>query len=282
MAKPHFFAWFALLLVCPAGISFSPAPQELPTQPPVLEVTFISNEGFLVTVGEDKLLVDALHENPRGYSRTPPEVRELIARNEPPMDGIDLLVASHQHTDHFSPGLVHTFLQQSPKTLFATTTPTLSLFRDSVTHRAPGVDERLREINPAWGDSQSLHFGEGGEARFLTLNHLPEGSEPLLSLGTLATMGGRTILHLADLYPPTSVAYLEGYELEEETIDVLFADPWFVTSQEGQRLIREVIRPKSIVLMHLRPSDWKDQEDEVMALWPHAVVFADPLERREF
>ena len=253
-----------------------------PPQVPPLEVTYIANEGFLVSVGEDKLLLDALHENPRGYTNTPIEVREMLAKAEIPFQGIDLLVASHPHADHFSPGLVYAYLRQNPEVSFAATTATMELLRDSTGAALQAVSGQLEEINPPWGESEALPFGDLGEARFLTTNHMPEEQAPYLTLATLAKIGGRTILHLADLFPPTSARLLEGYGLEGERIEVLFADPWFVVSSEGEHLIRNVIQPSNLVLMHIRPDDWEEQRDEVMAVWPDVIVFQEPLEKRVF
>ncbi|MBT8398169.1 MAG: MBL fold metallo-hydrolase [Gemmatimonadetes bacterium] len=279
------FVFLAQALLILSSLGFE-GPSEFtrmaPSQVPSLEVTYIANEGFLVSVGEDKLLLDALHENPWGYANTPIEIREMMAKQEVPFQGIDLLVASHPHADHFSPGLVYSFLRQNPNVSFAATTATMELLQDSTGAGLQTVKDQLREINPPWGESETLPVGEKGEARFLTTNHMTEGQTPYLTLATLAKIGGRTILHLADLFPPTSIHFLEGYGLEKENIDVLFADPWFVMSQEGQHLIRDVIRPNDLILMHIRPDDWEEQKDEVMAIWPDVVVFQEPLERRVF
>jgi len=229
------------------GAGHGAVPQDAP-----LEITYIANEGFLVSVGGDKVLIDALHENPWGYANTPLEVREMMAADEPPFDDLDLVVVSHPHTDHFSPGLVHSYLARHPGVTFVGSQATIGLMRDSVGTAFNQVEGQLREVSPPWGESQTLSLGE------------------------------RTILHMADLFPGTSVEYLEGYGLQNEKIDVLFADPWFVTSADGQRLIREVIRPEHLILMHLRPQDWSEQEEEVMALWPEAVVLQAPMEGRVF
>lgn len=282
MIRFKFLAQALLILLSSEGEGPLDLTRIVPPQVPPLEVTYIANEGFLVSVGEDKLLVDALHENPWGYANTPVEIREMMAEQEVPFQGVDLLVASHPHTDHFSPGLVFSYLRQNPDVSFAATTATMGLLQDSIGADYQAVQGQLREINPPWGESETLPLGEKGEARFLTTNHMTEDQTPYLTLATLAKMGGRTILHLADLFPPTSVHFLEGYGMEDESIDILFADPWFVLSQEGQHLIRDVIRPGHLILMHIRPDEWEGQKDEVMAIWPDAIVFQEPLERRVF
>lgn len=252
------------------------------TQDPPLRVTYVANEGFLVSVGDAKVLIDALHENPWGYANTPEEVRSMMAEGSPPFDGVDLLIASHLHTDHFTPSLVHAYLKSQPGVAFVGARATVGTMWDSVGATVGEVEGQIREVNPEWGESRVVEVADGIRARFLTLNHRPADQDPFLTLGSLVTLQGRTILHLADLVPESSAPFLEEYGLEEEKIDVLFADPYFVTSADGQRLIREVIQPAHLVMMHLRPQDWAEYEERVRAFWPDAVVFEEPLETKEF
>ena len=260
----------------------TPPSTTTPAQRVPLEVTYIANEGFLVTAGNDKVLIDALHENPRGYSKTPEDVRKMMAGDQPPFDGVDLLVVSHPHPDHFDPLMVRSYLVQHPELVFVGSEATVGNLRDSAETAFGEIRGQIEEVTPPWGESHTLEFGSGSRARFLTLNHQTEDREPYLTLGSLVTLQGRTILHLADLFPSTSEGYLDGYGLEEEEIDVLFADPYFVTSDVGKRLIREVIQPKHLILMHLRPQVWEEHEAKVLEFWPQAIVFWEPLDGKVF
>lgn len=246
-----------------------------------LEVTYIANEGFLVTAGPAKLLIDALHENPWGYESTPDSVFVLMLAGDAPFDGVDLMVASHAHADHFSPGLTHEYLVQHPEVVFVGSRATLAELRDSVGADFATIEERAREITPAWGETGTVGAGEVS-ARFLTLNHTDSPTEPVLTLGSLVDLGGRTILHLADLVPETSSPFLEGYGLAEEGIDVAFVDSYFATSEVGQTLLREHIRPDHIVLMHVRPHEQIAVREGVTQLFPEAFVFGRPMETRVY
>ena len=56
---------------CSEPESGQAAPEESAGAPTPLEVTYIANEGFLISVGSSKVLIDALHENPWAYENTP-------------------------------------------------------------------------------------------------------------------------------------------------------------------------------------------------------------------
>ena len=251
-------------------------------QGPRLQVTYVANEGFLIAVGDAKVLIDALHENPWGYTNTPEEVRSMMAGGIPPFDGVDLFIASHPHADHFTPSLVHSYLKSRQGVAFVGSEATVGMLRDSTGVTFGEIEEQVREVTPEWGETVGLEFPDGIQARFLTLNHQTHDRDPSLTLGSLVTLQGRTVLHLADLFPGTSVPLLEKYDWSDAEVDVLFADPYFVTSEEGRRLIVEVIRPAHLVMMHLRPQDWAEYEEEVRAFWPQVVIFEEPLETRAF
>lgn len=253
-----------------------------PIQPrPPLEVTYVANEGFLVSAGSAKFLIDALHENPWGYENTPDSVFALMKAGDPPFDGVDLMVASHPHADHFSPSLVHDYLVNHPDVVFVGSRSTLAQLQDSIGTGFAAIEAQVREATPPWGESARVQAGEVG-ARFLTLNHAESVSELVLTLGSLIEMNGWRVLHLADLVPETSESFLRGYGLATEAIDVAFVDPYFATSEVGQTLLRQHIRPTHIVLMHVRPHEQEPVRRDVTGLFPDAFVFSRPMETRVY
>jgi L-ascorbate metabolism protein UlaG (beta-lactamase superfamily) len=206
----------------------------------------------------------------------------MMAGGMPPFDGVDLFIASHPHADHFTPSLVHSYLKKQPGVVFVGSSTAVGMMRDSAGAAFEEIQEQVREATPDWGESIELEFPDRILARFLTLNHQTAERDPVLTLGSLVTLQGRTILHLADLFPETSVPLLEKYDWSEAEVDVLFADPYLVASEEGKRLIGEVIKPTHLVMMHLRPQDWAEHEEGVRAFWPQVVVFQEPLEIKVF
>jgi L-ascorbate metabolism protein UlaG (beta-lactamase superfamily) len=248
---------------------------------PPLEVTYIANEGFLVSAGSSKALIDALHENPWGYENTPPEVFERMQSNDPPFDGVDLLVASHGHADHFDPGLVHEYLATHPEVTFVGSAATVAMLQDSTGQRFTEVEDRVTVVNPAWGETGEISVGSI-KARFLTLNHSDSDTERVLTLGSLLELDGRTILHLADLVPETSAAFLQRYDFTAEEIDMAFVDPYFLSSEVGQDLLRSHIRPAHIVLMHVRPPEREDVLERVRPSFPDVILFMETMETRVF
>ena len=71
---------------------------------PSAEITYIANEGFLIEVGSRKILIDAIFDEPSiSFAHVPDEgTLSLIQTSKAPFDGIDLLLVTHAHYDHFS------------------------------------------------------------------------------------------------------------------------------------------------------------------------------------
>ena len=268
---------FAVLLL---GIASPAMPQNSRNKAP-LEVTYIANEGFLIAVGSSKVMIDALHNNPWGYQSTPDEALEAMIAGQPPFDGVDLLIASHDHADHFNARWVHRYLLHQPDVVFVSSERAVNALEDSAGAEYGRIQSQVLNVNPQWGGCDELAV-DGIRARFLTLNHADESNERFLTLGSLVTILGRKILHLADMAPQTTTAFLEGYGLAGEGIDVAFVDNFFALDETGRRLLRDHIRPKHIVLMHIRPDEVEQIREQARQIFPDAVVFDAPLQRRTF
>ena len=101
----------------------TPEPAEpTPTWTPIasstydgVRVTHVFNTGYLITVGDKRILIDAL------YLGHPEGILKPVVYAQPPFDGVDLILATHEHHDHFSPELVGRYMKENPQTLFVST-----------------------------------------------------------------------------------------------------------------------------------------------------------------
>ena len=83
-------------------------------------VTFVGNSGFLITVGDTKILIDGLFEGFPGYALPDDELQQLLGA-EPPFDHLDLILRTHDHGDHFSARMVCQHLKNDPEAVFVST-----------------------------------------------------------------------------------------------------------------------------------------------------------------
>ena len=72
------------------------------------------------------------------------------------------------------------------------------------------------------------------------------------------------------------------HRLVSDEIDLAFIPYWYLTREEGRRLVREHIRPKRIIAVHIPPSELEEQTRAIRAHFPDVVIFAKPLQKEDF
>ncbi|MFQ5351382.1 MAG: MBL fold metallo-hydrolase, partial [Thermoanaerobaculia bacterium] len=107
------------LLVLLAGVRAATAGAG---EAPEVQVIYLANEGFLLEAGETKVLVDALFgEGLRGYPVVPAPIRAELEGARGRFAGVDLILASHFHGDHFDAAAVARHLRANPGAVFLST-----------------------------------------------------------------------------------------------------------------------------------------------------------------
>ncbi len=85
--------------------------------PHATSVTYLGNCGFLYANEKDKVLVDPFGTEYGNFFHLPSSnTLSQVNRSRPPFDGIDLLLITHIHGDHYTPSLVEEFLKNNSNT----------------------------------------------------------------------------------------------------------------------------------------------------------------------
>ncbi len=211
-----------------------------------VEVTYIANEGFLLASGESKVLVDALlDEGLRGYARPTEPTRIALEAAQPPFDGVDLVLATHFHGDHFGPRAVSRHLAANPSALLVSTP-------QAIARLTPELSGRSRAVHPAEGEVERLTVGDV-RLTVLNLHHGRDRDPPVQNLGFLIEMGGVMLLHVGDT--EVGVEDVRAYRQELERVDLGLIPTWFLAYEGWSRVTREIFRPREIVMMHLAEAD---------------------------
>jgi L-ascorbate metabolism protein UlaG (beta-lactamase superfamily) len=235
-----------------------------------MEITYIDNASFLIVSSGQKVLMDA-HR-----TTIPREVRELIAQALPPFDDVDLVLATHAHSDHFDPQLVGAHLEQNPNAVFASTEQAVNNLR-SLFSDLEDVQGRTRIFGPEEGERiQATLNGIG-----LEVLNIPHGV-PVTNLGFVISIGGRKLLHTGDMI---DVSDLESYELSKENIDIALVPYFFLIEDEfltegGQSIVLEAIQAEQIVPIHYSPTEWNVESilEELAARLPESILFHEAME----
>ena len=252
-----------------------------------VDVTYLGNEGFLIAAGDRKVLVDALFgDGIDGYPVVPPTPRRQLEAAAGDFAGVDLVLATHYHDDHFDAQAVARHLRANPDARFVSTRQAVERLR-----QLPDFDQladRVEGYWPAEGERVSMEHG-GIAVTILNLHHGRDRRPEVQNLGFLIDLGGLQLLHVGDT--EVDEADVRPYRLAEEAVDVFFVPSWFFGSLRWRPVLAEVDAGARVV-MHLAeptaPASWfgpagsrEKRLAGIREVDPEAVVFR-AMETRSF
>lgn len=236
------------------------------TNTPV-EVTYIGNAGFMVAIGDKKILIDALFEEPG----IPREVTEALLAAQPPFDDVDLILATHSHFDHFDAEKVRSHLENNSEAVFVSA-------RDaaSAVDQIADVGERIIPIQLQQRTGERAQLVVNGIG--LECIYLSHGGG-ILNLGFVVTTEGRRIFHTGDMDPASvSVSDLQRYGLPDRQIDVAFVAHFMLIEEQQHAHVTEGIQATYIVPMHYQFTMPPPDYDLMESYFPEAIVFHESME----
>jgi L-ascorbate metabolism protein UlaG (beta-lactamase superfamily) len=236
-------------------------------------VTYIGNSGFLIRAGGKKILIDALFDGERPGYVLPGVVKQAVTSGKAPFDGIDLVLATHVHADHFAPAPVRRCLANNPRAVFAgppETTDTLAkLGARAITLNVPDGRRERFEINGITVDAMPLSHGIP-----------PPGVMAPVNLGYLIAVGGFKFFHTGDVDP--RVGGVEAYRslgLPAEHVDVAFIQHFYLGTPPGPHpFVTEGIGARFVVVSHLENTDSGPNYAQIQRAVPNAIVLRKELD----
>jgi|GEM_PF-546624 len=246
-----------------------------------LDITYVANEGFLIERGDKKILIDALHRNPWNYPQTGERVFSMILEGKPPFDGIDLSIASHAHQDHMSARMNVDLLVRNPGVAFVSSPEARDSMRAAAGAGFDGIAERVVSVDPPWREVARLRRN-GVDLELFGVNHAGPGEPPYKTLATVIDLGGIRLAHLADEQSAVNVENFRSVDLAGRGIDVAFADRMMLSDSVGQYILRELVKPRYIILMHESEQDLDSARRNLAPIHPNLLIFREQLERRRF
>jgi len=239
-------------------------------QPPAgVTITFLANEGVLLSAGGKGVLIDALFEKyGPGYAVPADSTRAALANARAPFDRVDLdlVLVTIAMVDHFHSRTVVAHLVANPRATLLTSAQVI----DSLRGRVPAgssVTPRLMAGTMAPG-SRRREVVNGVSVELLGLPHAGLRHQQVEHLVYLVEIGGRRVLHVGDA--DVTEAAFAPFRLDTARIDVALIPHWVVTDRTSRGVIEKWIKPRQVVAFHV-------SEGDEMIRWPREVR---PLCRR--
>ena len=233
-----------------------------------VKVTFVGNAGFLITVGDKKILIDAFFSGfPPGYT-LPFNVKTLLLNAKPPFDQVDLILATHDHADHFSAEMVRQHMQSNPKAVFISTTQAASQLAD--------FGDRVIAVDPVAGTPVNEEAnGIQVEAIYLSHGTPPSGQTEIYNNGYIVTINGTKVFHSGD---NAALRDVVQYKLSEQNIDLAFIEHFYLRNSASRGILDINIGAKYVFPIHYQYTTPEYNREVVLFNYPEAVVFSMELE----
>ncbi|MGD8787052.1 MAG: MBL fold metallo-hydrolase [Phycisphaerales bacterium] len=280
-----------LLLVC---VLNCPALSGEDTRP-AINVTYIVCEGFIIEVGDKKIMIDALPA--RRFSKRQGIKQKLIHDMEEaksPFDNVDIMFVTHRHLDHFDPDLTVQYMETNQDVVLVCPEEVHNIIK--LLGGFSRVEDRIHPVKYESKEPVSLNIKDVN----IKALPLPHGAyyikdektgkrvnyhADVENFGYLIDLNGRRILHTGD-NDLLSVVEFRIYKLTDKKVDVMFAEGLFweqIHFHLRRSTVQSLINPEHIVLMHLRlGEDLSNVPDEMKEYYPNLTFFQKPLEIKVF
>lgn len=252
-----------LLVICLSACSIGGSAQTT--------ITYVGNSGFLITVGDKKVLIDGIIKGIPPEYTPPAEVRDLLHSYKPPFDDIDLILVSHAHDDHFDVNHVSAYLADNPKTVLISTQEVA----DTVLAFDSSLSGRVIAAAPQSGERQELEEN-GIQVNAFDISHGPGGGA---NLGFLVTANGIKFFHPGDLgLGSVTTGYLQQLGLPEEQIDIAFFPHFSFREPNALQMPLDGIAAKYYIPIHYYFTSPAFNAATIRVNFPDAVLFEHELD----
>ena len=238
-------------------------------------VTFVANEGVLLSSRSGKVLIDALFRSYKDFVVPSDSLRQAMEAGRPPFDSVNLALATHWHGDHFEPRPVFSFLRANPGATFLASRQVL----DSLARYEPARSLPARQLVPS--------TMEPGTRRRLTVNgitvdvlgitHGTGRNRAVQHLGYLVELDGVRVLHLGDSWVEDHT--FKPFRLDTMRVHVALVPSWLLRNAETRAVIIRDIRPRTVMAFHLGRDDEARVTKEIHQAMPTAIILFRPLQR---
>ena len=239
-------------------------------------ITFVANEGVLLSSPSGKVLIDALFVSYRSFPYPSDSLRGAMEAGQAPFDSVSAVLVTHWHGDHFGAGPVAAFLRNNPRARLISSRQVV----DSL-HRLEGTSSiPARQLWPATtppGQRRRLTVN-GITIEVLGLSHGSGRHATVEHVGFLVEMQGVRILHIGDtdIGPDT----FAPFRLDTARVDVALLPGWAIAEPKNWAEIARWVRPRTVMAIHLEPGEDDPFARRVREAMPDAILLSRPLEQR--
>lgn len=240
-----------------------------------VEVTYVGNSGFLLNIGDKKILIDALFKGFAGDYILPEQVQEKLNNAQAPFDDVDLVLVTHAHGDHISADMVLQHMKNNPNAIFASTKQTVDalIARDTL----DDFHERSIGFNPSKEKSDKKDI-KGINIEAFYLPHGPDSR--IINIGFLVSVNGITCFQTGDAdFEQFTFDEFRSLKLPEKKIDLAFIQHYYLRGDSlNSKFVNEAIGGKYIFPIHYHYTTPSFDAAIIKENYPDAIIFKEELQ----
>jgi ankyrin repeat protein/L-ascorbate metabolism protein UlaG (beta-lactamase superfamily) len=239
-------------------------------QPARVEVTYVGNAGFLINIGDKKILTDALFKGFEGSYQLPQEVQDKLRLAQAPFDDVDLILVTHAHGDHIDPDMVNQHMHNNPGAIFGSTRQLVDAL--NAVDTLDVFKERRIPFDPVKGGSEVKDIGGISIETF----YLPHGTDArIINIGFLISVNGITLFQTGDAdFDQFSFDEFRSLRLPERDIDLAFIQHYYLDGDSlSTKFVKEGIGGDYILPIHYHFTTPLFDSAIVRENYPDAVIF---------
>jgi len=235
-------------------------------------VIYVGNAGFLVMVGSHKVLIDAMFGGFPGGYRLPANVEQALTSAQPPFDGVDLILVTHDHADHFSASMVRRHMEANPRAILVA--------GPQASGQLASLGARVVALAATAGKTATTTQNEiRVEAIYLSHGVFPAGEPEIVNYGYVVTIGDVVFLHTGDIDSATiGIETFRGYGLSSRGINFAFVPHFLLGGRSADPGFVAAIGAKYVVAAHYEYTMLPLMRAAILNAYPTAVVFASDHE----
>jgi len=216
-----------------------------------ITVTYIANSGVLVTSKKKQILIDGLHQSSAGfYHSTEKKTVEDIILGKAPFNSLDMLLFTHDHSDHFNAAYCREALKRNKHLQVVAPQSAAEKITSS-----PDYNEELKnQIKPIEASQTKpiVLSLKGIDIEVFSLNHDGASGDTTVNNAYLIQLGKKTMMFLGDAKADDS--NFEAARVYGKPLDALFVPFTFIGLSAGREIIKK-ISPKKLIVVHLPDKD---------------------------
>lgn len=234
-----------------------------------VSITYVGNAGFLIHIGDKKILIDALFKGAPGSYEIPQDIQQKLKLAQEPFDKVDLILVTHAHGDHVDMEMVRQHMTKNPDAIFASTEQLITAFMD--------FSDRSYGFKPEMGRSEKKIINGISIESF----YLPHGPDSrIINIGFLIKLNGITLFQTGDVdFEQFTFNEFRALNLPEKDIDLSLIQHFYLTNDSlSQKFVKEGIGGKYIIPIHYHFTTPAFDSSVVRQYYPDAIIFGEEME----